>query len=242
MKYYAEHELAYQRLLAKGAFGWDNKRSIDELLKFSYAQELELAFKDVARGGRVLDLGCGTGPTSFFLSRLGFNLTGLDISRTAIDKAVELKRKLGLEPEFLCDDFLEIDLGESSFDVIVDSSFLHCIVFDSDRDLVLRKFRSLLRNKGRFILHTMTSDKLFDFGHKFEFGADGILWYLSEKSSVNEAREVAHGVASPQRRILPSDLIRRQLHDVGLVEVSSQHLYYTKSASPASLFGVFEKV
>ena len=49
---------------------------------------------------RALDLGCGTGATAFFLSQMGFDVFGVDISKSAIEKAKELALVLKLKIHF----------------------------------------------------------------------------------------------------------------------------------------------
>ncbi|MHB9155615.1 MAG: class I SAM-dependent methyltransferase, partial [Endomicrobiales bacterium] len=55
---------------------------------------------------RLLDLGCGTGWTSFFFARRGYSVTGQDISADAIDCAnkTKVRELLGEAPTFIeCD-------------------------------------------------------------------------------------------------------------------------------------------
>ena len=48
-----------------------------------------------APGRRVLDLGCGVGRHSIGLARLGFELTGIDVSRYALDRAAGSRTRPG---------------------------------------------------------------------------------------------------------------------------------------------------
>ena len=74
----------------------------DDLRAESYAR-LEfpgtyyLAYRDLpeiigkyAEGNNALDFGCGTGRSARFLKKLGFNVTGIDISRSMISIAENL--------------------------------------------------------------------------------------------------------------------------------------------------------
>lgn len=77
---------------------------------------------DVAQGskpGRALDIGMGQGRNSLFLARLGWDVTGVDIS----DKGIEIARKeaarLGLKPNYVVSDFTIFDVGKQRWDLIV---------------------------------------------------------------------------------------------------------------------------
>lgn len=54
----------------------------------AYAARLAKIARELnIRGGQALDLGCGTGSLSLELARLGFNVTGIDLSGRMIEKA-----------------------------------------------------------------------------------------------------------------------------------------------------------
>ena len=49
--------------------------------------KLQSAFARLPDGASILDAGCGTGDFSLFMTQLGFNVTGVDISATAVARA-----------------------------------------------------------------------------------------------------------------------------------------------------------
>jgi 2-polyprenyl-3-methyl-5-hydroxy-6-metoxy-1,4-benzoquinol methylase len=61
---------------------------------------------------KTIDLGCGTGNYSIYLASLGFEVTGIDISPTAIEIAQENAKKKGIKCHFyianVLDNFNEI--------------------------------------------------------------------------------------------------------------------------------------
>ena len=75
--------------------------------------------------GNVLDIGCGTGSLSDYYSG---NYTGLDISKIAIEKAKEVRRKDAKFSVRDCTDLDDLDL--SDFDTIVFGEFLEHIESD----------------------------------------------------------------------------------------------------------------
>ncbi len=73
----------------------------------------------------LLDLGCGTGWTSCFLARRGYDVTGQDISADAVRHAAEKARREGIENvRFLESDYESLDF-DGAFDCAVFFSSLH---------------------------------------------------------------------------------------------------------------------
>src|SRR3954469_2689537 len=63
---------------------------------------------------RVLDLGCGTGWTSLFFARSGYEVTGVDISPDMVRHASERRDREGLEHlQYATADYEELDARES---------------------------------------------------------------------------------------------------------------------------------
>lgn len=79
---------------------------------------------------RLLDLGCGTGWTSCFFARMGFEVVGQDISPHAIDMAREFAAGQDLDDlTFIASDYESLDY-ENCFDNAVFFDSLHHAVDD----------------------------------------------------------------------------------------------------------------
>jgi 2-polyprenyl-3-methyl-5-hydroxy-6-metoxy-1,4-benzoquinol methylase len=72
----------------------------------------------------ALDLGCGQGRNSLWLARLGFTVTGLDLSPVAIGQAVEMAEQQGLDVEFEAVDLGTWDPAGRMWDLVV-LTYLH---------------------------------------------------------------------------------------------------------------------
>ena len=66
-------------------------------LHADYARLLQAA--GVPAGGRVLDVGCGTGLLSIALHKAGYDVYGLDVSESMVNEAREKAAAAGLSPE-----------------------------------------------------------------------------------------------------------------------------------------------
>src|SRR5207344_40619 len=75
--------------------------------------------KRFKRGDRVLDVGCGEGRNSVWLARLGCDVTGLDVSPFALDKARRLAAGQGVAVQYVQTDIRDWQWETSRFDVVV---------------------------------------------------------------------------------------------------------------------------
>jgi 2-polyprenyl-3-methyl-5-hydroxy-6-metoxy-1,4-benzoquinol methylase len=102
-------------------------------------------------GGRAaLDLGTGPGTQAIALARLGYVVTGTDISQGAIEYATARASADGVEVSFECDDILKSKLT-GPFDVIIDRGCLHVLRIDK-RPVYCATVRRLLKPEGVLIL------------------------------------------------------------------------------------------
>lgn len=75
------------------------------------------------RGKKILHLQCHFGQDSLSLARMGAQVTGVDLSDAAVDKANSLAEELELNATFVCCDVLELDqhLKDSTYDIVFTS-------------------------------------------------------------------------------------------------------------------------
>ena len=102
--------------------------------------------------GRALDLGCGEGGDSLWLAQQGWDVTGVDISTTAIDRARTAAAAAGIPAERL--HLVAADLGtwhpETEFD-LVSACFLQSPV-TLDRSQILRSAAANIANGGHLLV------------------------------------------------------------------------------------------
>jgi len=79
---------------------------------------------------KVLDIGCGTGEHTILLTRLGYDVLGVDFSPHAIQQARANAKRKGVDARFEVADAM--NLGEPGYQTIVDSALFH-IFDDADR-------------------------------------------------------------------------------------------------------------
>ncbi len=104
--------------------------------------------------GKFLDLGTGPGTQAIQLDKLGFDATGSDISKSAIEKAQQLSSNVS----FVVDDILNSSFPDNTFDYILDRGCFH--VFEpSLREKYLNQIKRILKNNGMLFLKVMSIEE-----------------------------------------------------------------------------------
>lgn len=97
----------------------------------------------------ILELGCGTGNNLWFAAREGFRVSGIDISRTAIEFADKRFVNEGLVGDFRVGDFSQLPFGDQSFDLVFDRGSLSLTHRQGAIDCV-REVRRVIKPDGLF--------------------------------------------------------------------------------------------
>lgn len=189
-------------------------------------------------GGRLLDVGCGSGWLSLLFARKGMSVVGLDIAQEQIDAACQLQEEERMPSvRFECADFTTWDDSEhiGSFDSIFVNAFLHHLP-EQELERILNKIARVVRPGGRvFMYEPLTSDtprrplvraidRVCNLGHR-------ILNLLPARlggHSQQHRAEVARGYTmnSPHERPVNIELLRRFCEPhFQLSEVRGWHLH-----------------
>ncbi|UBU13298.1 class I SAM-dependent methyltransferase [Nonomuraea gerenzanensis] len=96
-------------------------------------------------GGRLLEVGAGTGQDSLYFQENGLEVVAVDLSPAMVNRC----REKGLDARVM--DFLGLDFAPASFDAVY---AFNCLLHVPDRDLpaVLDAIRTVLRPGGLFFL------------------------------------------------------------------------------------------
>lgn len=98
---------------------------------------------------KVLDLGCGTGYGTFFLSNVVENIVGIDISVDAINRARENFKSQNLIYKVM--DTHQLEFDNKLFDAIISFEVFEHL---KDQNKVLEEVKRVLKSDGIFILST----------------------------------------------------------------------------------------
>ncbi len=214
MKYYELHENFWQGLVKKGHISWD-KESKEEILNRERNKYLENFLEK--KNGCSLDLGCGSGSQSFFLEKIGFKCTAVDVSQTAIDVGKKLAEEFDSSIKFLCDDVCHLELNQK-FDLITDSCLLYCLVWEKDRYNFFDIARKHLKQDGRFFIYTMIKEKADSYwtdNDYFMLDSDGILWSKGPESFDVTWTEIDGENYFPHRRLYTLKEQMKEIENLG---------------------------
>lgn len=99
-----------------------DKELLDEVLNFK-------------KSGKVLELGCGEGGTSLELAKRGFDVTCIDISKSAINKIKNEAEKRKVKIRAICKDLEDYNL-EDNYDIIIANGFFHFLKKERTLNLI----------------------------------------------------------------------------------------------------------
>ncbi|WP_110955047.1 class I SAM-dependent methyltransferase [Anaerosinus massiliensis] len=137
------YEERYKKVYEAGGIFWHDHASPQELLEF---------VKELPIGAKCIEFGCGEGHEVRALAKLGFKVTGIDISPTVI------QRNKTITPADLCVEYIvgditdlrTIGIEDGSFDFALDIGCLHMLSEPVDRNSYLKEVKRVLK-PGAFL-------------------------------------------------------------------------------------------
>ena len=130
---------------------YEEKDHVDEMLEWNPAlKEWE---KNVTgffpAGAKILDIGCGLGREAFVLSDMGYDVTGVDISREVIARVKQLAAARGYSIPFYKYDGKDLPFPDDSFDaVLVWAQTFGLLYGDANKQDCLADWKRVLKKNG----------------------------------------------------------------------------------------------
>ena len=120
-----------------------SQRNLDVKL----VEHLLAYFIENLKGKKILDVGCGHGRDAKYLSERGFEVVGIDLSRSLL----KIARRMAPKAKFLLMDMRDLKFGDEEFDGIWScASFLHIPKREALK--TLKEFRRVLKPGGLLYL------------------------------------------------------------------------------------------
>ena len=150
---------------------------------------------EICRNLKILDIGCGGGILCEPLSRLGGQVTGIDVSENAILSAKTHAQNMGLDINYKCISIEDFNSKNYNFDLVIASEVIEHV---SNRKHFLQMLKQISSNETSIIITTINKSLPgIIFG---KFAAEYILklipknthdWnkFISPNSLYNEAKE-----------------------------------------------------
>ena len=138
---------------------WDSfyRDNIEKLPWYEKNLDLDVKHEIKISGintGKFLDVGTGPGTQAVQLASLGFDVTGSDISKNAIKKALLLSKRVN----FVVDDILHTSFAENEFDYILDRGCFH-IFEPSQRKNYQNQIKKILKDDGILFLKVLSTEE-----------------------------------------------------------------------------------
>lgn len=111
----------------------------------------------VARGMRVLDVGCGTGVVAITAARTGAAVSAIDLTPALLERARENGRIAEVSIDFREGDAEELSFADSEFDVVL-SQFAH--IFAPRPEIAVREMLRVLKPGGTLAFSTWPPEHL----------------------------------------------------------------------------------
>lgn len=141
---------------------WLIGQSVAESLELcEYETTLPLFFKYLPRRGRILESGCGIGRWVFYLRQKGFDVTGIDLARDALETA---KAYDPLAP-LLLRDVRHTQFPDQSFDAAISLGVVEH--FEEGPQAALAELRRILKDDGILLISVPINNlvRRFLFNH-----------------------------------------------------------------------------
>lgn len=130
-----------------------------------WASEKYVFEKYLRSSDKILDLGCGTGRTTFPIFQLGFtDIIGVDLTPEMIQEAAALNQHFNTEIDFRIGDATRLAFEDSIIDVVIFSfNGLMSIPQQSNREKAVSEINRVLKDNGTFIFttHDREGDEAF---------------------------------------------------------------------------------
>jgi ubiquinone/menaquinone biosynthesis C-methylase UbiE len=143
---------------------YDDAKRAEAYAKLEFPGTYYLAYRDLpviisehVKGRKALDLGCGTGRSSRFLKKIGFDTTGVDIAGDM------LKQACARDPEGDYRLIQEDDLSQlqaKAYDLVLSAFTFDNIPTMEKKVTLFRELGSLLRSEGK-IVNLVSSPEIY---------------------------------------------------------------------------------
>jgi 2-polyprenyl-3-methyl-5-hydroxy-6-metoxy-1,4-benzoquinol methylase len=174
---------------------WDRRYAGSELLWTGKPNRFLVAEAGDLPPGRALDLACGEGRNAIWLAEQGWQVTGVDFSGVALEKARKLAAARGVEAEWVAADLLEYRPERRGYDLVI---AFYLQVSDPQRRQILRAAGDAVAAGGALLVVAHDSRNL-------EQGHGG----PQDPSVLYTAEDVARDLDGTGLQIERAELVRR---------------------------------
>jgi len=168
----------------------------------------------VSEGQRLLDFGCGKGEFSVIFARVGYEVSGFDLSPNNVAIARRLAQKYGLDERtrFSVGVAERLDYPDEHFDVIVGIDILHHVAIPQ----ALSECARVLKPGGLAVFHEPARVPVFDWLRETRL----CMWLAPREASLD--RHITHD----ERKLSPADF--KLIKGAGLGLTAERFLLFSR--------------
>ncbi|MBS3055073.1 MAG: class I SAM-dependent methyltransferase [Candidatus Aenigmarchaeota archaeon] len=160
---------------------WESVKPDEELVKYVAERRI--------KKGKALEVCCGAGTQSIFLAKKGFDVTGIDISPTAIKIAIKRAKEEKVKINFMTGNSFDLKLDAESFDLVLDRGCFHHIPPEA-RSRYIEGVARVLKKGGKYFSKSFSKKNGWNI--EKEFTLEEVENIFSQYFDVEVSREVVH--------------------------------------------------
>jgi len=198
---------------------WATARGLRPALAYYRRRKIEAAIRlgGFREGAALLDVGCATGDYTFLFGRMGYRMTGVDLSPRSVETARQRSEVLGIS------DIAFLQADAETLSGVADGAFDGVISFSALRyvprlDAALASIRRVLRPGGVAVL---------DFPNR------NSPWFSLLKGPLAVERHLYDNLYT-------ADEISRMLTAAGFRDIRTERILFTSYLTPAWLLPLFK--
>lgn len=136
---------------------WDEKYSKGHAQRYPWDSVVSFVFRHAPKDKerhqiKILEVGFGTGSNLWFAAREGFQVAGIEGSRSGVEYAKKRFADEALNGDLRVGDFTALPFENNEFDLVIDRGALTCVGTESLKKALSEIHRILLPN-GKFLFN-----------------------------------------------------------------------------------------
>ncbi|NOZ45431.1 MAG: class I SAM-dependent methyltransferase [Chlorobi bacterium] len=162
---------------------YDNIYDVEDFFGEPYPELIEF-FKNLPTKGVILDLGCGQGRDALALSKLGYQVIGIDESKLGINQIIQKAKQLHLTVTGITGNLFDYPVS-NKIDIVLIDFLIHFAKDDKERELALLNRISQELKPGGIICICIWKSKENEKILKNIFLSSGHHWEIINDSYLN---------------------------------------------------------
>ncbi len=116
---------------------------------------------------KFLDAGCGKGELLYFMAKKGYEVYGIDYSKTAIRMCKDLLKKKKIKATILMSDVRKVKFPDNYFDIVISTDVVEHLNDNKATVEFFNEMHRILKPKGQFYIHTAPNKLHVEYFQKF---------------------------------------------------------------------------